>query len=65
LYGSVGPALGLIPTVIIYAAQVRASIWWTERFAFGPAEWLWRSLAYGRRPSFRLRRPLEAAGGAV
>lgn len=65
LYGSVGPALGLIPTVIIYAAQVRASIWWTERFAFGPAEWLWRSLAYGRRPSFRLRRPLEGAGGAV
>jgi uncharacterized protein len=65
LYGSVGPALGLVPTVVIYAAQVRASIWWTQRLAFGPAEWLWRALTYGRRPPFRLRRPLEAAGGSA
>ncbi|MGO9258182.1 MAG: DUF418 domain-containing protein [Bryobacteraceae bacterium] len=25
-----------------------ASVAWLRRFAFGPAEWLWRVLTYGR-----------------
>jgi len=48
LYGRVGPLVGLAPTIIIYAAQVQVSAWWTSRFAFGPMEWLWRRLTYGR-----------------
>jgi uncharacterized protein len=47
LYGRVGPALLLIPTVVIYAGQVWASNWWIRRFDYGPMEWLWRSLTYG------------------
>jgi uncharacterized protein len=52
LYGKVGPLAGLAPTVLIYAAQVVFSVWWVERFAFGPMEWVWRKLTYGRmRPA--------------
>jgi uncharacterized protein len=47
-YGRVGPALGLVLTVAIYAVQVPLSVWWLRRFQFGPLEWLWRSLTYLR-----------------
>jgi uncharacterized protein len=53
LYGRVGPAIGLIPTFVLYAAQVKFSVWWLERYQFGPAEWLWRSLTYGSRQPMR------------
>ena len=26
------------------------SVWWLERHRFGPLEWLWRTLTYGRKP---------------
>ena len=28
--------------------MIEFSIWWLRRFRFGPLEWLWRSLTYGR-----------------
>ena len=51
LYGQVGPALLLLPTVVIYAGQVWFSNWWMSRFRFGPMEWLWRLLTYGKHRS--------------
>lgn len=48
LFGSVGPAVLLIPTIVIYAIQVVISQWWLQRYRYGPAEWLWRSATYGR-----------------
>ncbi|MEM9353974.1 MAG: DUF418 domain-containing protein [Planctomycetota bacterium] len=33
----------------VWALQLWASPVWLSRFRFGPAEWLWRSLTYGRR----------------
>jgi Protein of unknown function (DUF418) len=33
--------------------QVCTSMWWLRRFRFGPMEWLWRSLAYGKLQHFR------------
>jgi uncharacterized protein len=48
LFGTVGPARLLLPTVGIYAVQTIVSSWWLEHFRFGPAEWVWRSLTYGR-----------------
>jgi uncharacterized protein len=56
LFGKVGPAYGLIPTLLIYAAQLPLSLWWLRRCRFGPAEWLWRSLTYGKA------QPLRAEG---
>jgi uncharacterized protein len=60
LYGKVGPALLLIPTVAVYAGQVWLSNWWLRRFRYGPMEWLWRSLTYGSIGP--LRRGTEAMG---
>jgi uncharacterized protein len=54
LYGKVGPALLVIPTVAVYAAQVWFSNWWLRRFRYGPMEWLWRSLTYGSIGPLRL-----------
>ena len=48
-YGLVDPTFGLILSIIIYIAQIHFSRWWLEQYQFGPAEWLWRSLTYGRR----------------
>jgi uncharacterized protein len=41
----------LYPIVFaIWAFQLWFSPWWLERHRFGPAEWLWRALTYGKRP---------------
>jgi len=36
-----------------WAAQIVISPIWLKHFAFGPVEWLWRYLTYGKRPEFR------------
>lgn len=54
LYGLVGPAAGLGLTVAIFALQIPLSMWWLRHFRFGPAEWLWRSLTYGKAQPLRL-----------
>lgn len=59
LYGQVGAALGVVLTLAIFALQVGWSVWWLRRFQFGPAEWLWRTLTYGRAQPMR-RRSLAA-----
>ena len=33
----------------VWVLQLMWSPWWLARYRFGPAEWLWRSLTYGRR----------------
>lgn len=47
------PPTGVALAVALYGAQVAASGWWLARFRFGPVEWAWRSLSYGRRQPFR------------
>ncbi|MFD0738881.1 DUF418 domain-containing protein [Lysobacter koreensis] len=37
----------------VFAAQVALSHAWLARFRFGPAEWAWRSVTYGRRQPLR------------
>lgn len=37
----------------IWVIQLIVSPWWLSRFQFGPCEWLWRSLSYGRIPALR------------
>lgn len=56
LFGRIGPAWGVALTVVIYAFQVPLSVWWLERFRFGPVEWVWRSLTYCKWQPLRLVR---------
>jgi uncharacterized protein len=44
----------LLFTVTLFFVQMVFSVWWLDRFRFGPAEWLWRSLAYGKRLPLRI-----------
>jgi uncharacterized protein len=48
LLGNVGPTICVALSVPIFWAQVVVSGWWLRRYRFGPAEWVWRSLTYGR-----------------
>jgi uncharacterized protein len=50
LFGRVGLVAGLGIAMVLYAAQLAASRLWLRRFRWGPLEWLWRTLMYGRRP---------------
>ena len=38
----------------IWVVQLGISPWWLRRFRFGPLEWLWRGLTYGRWPENRI-----------
>ena len=47
--------LGVVAAIWIF--QLIVSPIWLARFRFGPAEWLWRSLTYGRRQPMRRESP--------
>jgi uncharacterized protein len=53
LFALWGPALLLIPTVIIYGVQAGIMPVWLRYYLFGPVEWLWRSLTYGKKQPMR------------
>ena len=54
LFDKVTPSIGVLLALGIWAVQVTASVWWLKRFQFGPAEWIWRRLTYGRTPPMRI-----------
>lgn len=49
LFGQVDPFYWLIIAALLFTLQIILSHFWVKRFRFGPAEWLWRSLTYGKR----------------
>jgi uncharacterized protein len=46
--GCLRPTTCLVLSVAIFVAQVAVSSWWLRRYRFGPAEWVWRTLTYGK-----------------
>jgi uncharacterized protein len=52
----------VVVAVAIYAVEVALSHWWLKSHRFGPAEWLWRTLTYGRRQPMRNPAPAAALG---
>lgn len=65
LYGQVGPAVGLVLTVVIYLVQIPLSLLWARYFRFGPFEWLWRSLTYGHWQPMRVERGVASPAGSA
>jgi uncharacterized protein len=57
LYGQVDRVYQALIVLAIWALQLWFSSWWLERFRFGPAEWLWRTLTYAKAQPMRLRSP--------
>ena len=39
--------------IVIWLFQLWLSPLWLGQFRFGPVEWLWRTLTYGRAPKFK------------
>jgi uncharacterized protein len=52
--GRVGTTFCVAASLIIFTLQIIYSRWWLARFRFGPCEWLWRSLTYGKRQPMRV-----------
>jgi len=48
LYGQISPALGLPLVVVIFIGQIFLSKYWLQHYQFGPMEWMWKSLTYGK-----------------
>jgi uncharacterized protein len=64
LVGKLPPSRCMALTMAVFTLQIPFSHWWLSRFRFGPAEWLWRSLTYGRAQPMRLT-PRVAPGSAA
>jgi uncharacterized protein len=54
-FGKYGAAAATLIALTIFAVQVVLSNLWLLYFAYGPMEWLWRQLTYGRRLPLRLK----------
>ena len=60
--GRFGAAACLAISVVLFACQIVVSAWWLRRFRFGPVEWAWRSLTYGRAQTMRVEPAAARAG---
>jgi uncharacterized protein len=49
LFGRLSVVAALAIALVLYAAQIAFSACWLARYRYGPVEWLWRSLMYGKR----------------
>jgi uncharacterized protein len=47
LFDTVTPTRGLLLALGVMAIQIPFSVWWLNRFEYGPVEWLWRRVTYG------------------
>ena len=54
LFGYVERKYQIVVVLAVWAVQLIYSPIWLRHFRFGPAEWAWRSLTYGRRQSIRM-----------
>ncbi len=54
-----GPLVWLLLAIAIYfVVQIPFSRWWLARYEYGPTEYLWRVMTYGRSMSGHFRRSL-------
>ena len=53
LWGQVSRAWQVPLVLGFWFLQILFSRWWLSRFRFGPAEWLWRSMTYGKAQAMR------------
>ena len=49
-----GPAATTAYAILFFTIQLFFCTWWLNRFRFGPAEWLWRSLTYLKLQPMRI-----------
>lgn len=52
--GRIGTATAILIAVIIFALQALVATLWLRAFHYGPVEWAWRSLTFGRVVPWRV-----------
>ncbi len=62
-FGRFGATKATLIALAIYLFQIFMSALWLRYFSYGPMEWIWRQLTYGRRLSLRLKRTDSTLGG--
>jgi uncharacterized protein len=62
LYGRTSAAGSLLVVAAIWGVLLVGCPLWLRAFRFGPAEWLWRTLTYGRAQPFRQQRTTSVSG---
>jgi len=55
LLGQLSRGYQILIVIAIWVVQLMWSKPWLERYRFGPLEWLWRSLTYGKMQSMKKR----------
>ena len=66
LFSRLESAVTLLLGTCVYALQAIVSVFWLQRYRFGPLEWLWRTLMYGKKQPMviaRDHRPVPASNG--
>ena len=63
-FGSVERTGQILIVFAVWAFQLIVSPIWLRYYRFGPFEWLWRSLTYGRPQPFRRAVPVPAPAAA-
>jgi len=53
MFGTVGALKATLIALAIFAVQIVLSSVWLRNFIYGPMEWIWRQLTYGRRLTLR------------
>lgn len=53
LFGRVGAAPAFALGITVYVLQAASSALWLRHYQYGPLEWVWRVLMYGRLQPFR------------
>jgi uncharacterized protein len=53
LWWRIGASTAMAIAAAIIVAQIPLSAWWLSRYRFGPIEWIWRRLTYGRPLTLR------------
>lgn len=53
LMGKISDFTGLMLSFVVFILQVFFSRWWLSQYRFGPMEWVWRSLTYGKLQAMR------------
>lgn len=60
-FGKFGALSATLAALAIFLFQIFLSTIWLKYFAYGPLEWIWRQLTYGKRLALRLK-PKPTAG---
>lgn len=53
LYGSVSYTTGFVFLIALFCLQILLSLLWLGLFKYGPVEYIWRLVTYGKKPLMR------------